>query len=113
MPTQLTYVMEFVSDMDQTVRFYRDVLGLVLKFQSPDWSEFVTGSTSFALHPASENNPPGKIELGFGVPDLQAFYTEMVGKGFQFTQPPKMEAGTLLAVFSGPNGMEYTVSQIG
>jgi hypothetical protein len=28
------------------VRFYRDMLGLPLKFESPGWSEFVTGETT-------------------------------------------------------------------
>ena len=38
---KLQYVIKFVADMDRTVKFYRDVLGLPLEFQSPDWSEFV------------------------------------------------------------------------
>lgn len=63
--TKLGYVIKFVSDMGKAVKFYRDVLGLQLKFESPDWSEFVTGETTLALHPASEKNPAGKIELGF------------------------------------------------
>ncbi len=61
--TQLGYVIKFVSDMGKTVKFYRDVLGLQLKFESPGWSEFVTGETTLALHPASEKNPAGKVEL--------------------------------------------------
>ena len=35
MTTKLSYVIEFVADMDRTVKFYRDVVGLPLKFQSP------------------------------------------------------------------------------
>jgi len=46
------------------VKFYRDVLGLKLKFESPGWSEFVTGETTLALHPASDKNPVGTVELG-------------------------------------------------
>ena len=36
-------VIKFVADMDKAVKFYRDVLGLKVKFESPGWSEFVTG----------------------------------------------------------------------
>jgi len=54
---KLNYVIEFVADMDRAVKFYRDALGLSLKFQSPGWSEFSTGETSLGLHPASEKNP--------------------------------------------------------
>jgi catechol 2,3-dioxygenase-like lactoylglutathione lyase family enzyme len=43
MSTKLSYAIKFVADMDRAVQFYRDTLGLSLKFQSPGWSEFVTG----------------------------------------------------------------------
>jgi lactoylglutathione lyase len=52
--TQLKYVIKFVADMEKAVKFYRDTLGLPLKSQSPGWSEFVTGETTLALHPASD-----------------------------------------------------------
>ena len=32
---KLNYVIEFVGDMRRAVSFYRDVLGLPLKFESP------------------------------------------------------------------------------
>jgi len=50
---KLNYVIKFVTDMGRAVRFYRDVLGFPIKFESPGWSEFVTGETTLALHPAS------------------------------------------------------------
>jgi catechol 2,3-dioxygenase-like lactoylglutathione lyase family enzyme len=68
MAPELTYVIEFVGDMTRTVAFYRDFVGLPLKFESPDSSEFSTGETSLALHLASDKNPAGKLEIGFGVP---------------------------------------------
>ena len=53
---KLNYVIKFVADMNRAVKFYRDVLGLALKFESPDWSEFITGETTLALHPVSEES---------------------------------------------------------
>ena len=85
---KLGYVIEFVSDMNRAVKFYRDVLGFQLKFESPGWSEFVTGETTLALHPASQKNAAGTIELGFTVPDVQEFHKETSAKGVQFTMPP-------------------------
>lgn len=38
--TKLRYVIKFVADMRKAMNFYRDVLGLQLKFESPGWSEF-------------------------------------------------------------------------
>ena len=48
MTPKLTHVIEFVADMTRAVAFYRDVLGLQLKFESPGWSEFSTGETTLA-----------------------------------------------------------------
>jgi hypothetical protein len=36
--------------------------------------------TTFAPHPASEKNPAGKVELGFTVADVEAFYGDMSAK---------------------------------
>ena len=87
--TQPRYVIKFVADMDKAVKFHRDVLGLKVKFESPGWSEFVTGETTLALHPASEKNPAGKVELGFTVADVDTFYRDMSAKGVLFSMPPK------------------------
>jgi catechol 2,3-dioxygenase-like lactoylglutathione lyase family enzyme len=110
MPAQLTYVIMFVENMEQAIRFHTQVLGLPLKFQSPDWSEFLTGETTLALHRASAKNPAGKVQLGFKVPDLAAFGAEMAAKGYPFTQPPRLEEGTSVAVFAGAEGIEYRAS---
>jgi len=107
---KLTYVIKFVSDMDRAVKFYRDTLGLPLKFQSPGWSEFSTGETILGLHPASEKNPPGSVELGFNTPDLEKFYEEMQARGVQFTMPPtKQDFGGMLAQFIDSEGGHCTV----
>ena len=107
----LTHVIEFVADMDGAVRFYRDVIGLPLKFQSPGWSEFATGQTTLALHPASEENPAGKVELGLGVPNLQQFYDDMSRKGVHFPMPPqRQDFGGVLAQFVDSEGAHVSVS---
>ena len=86
--TQLRFVIKFVAEMDKAVKFYRDVLGLKIKFESPGWSEFVTGETTLALHPASDKNSAGRVELGFTVPDVEAFHRDMTTKGVLFSMPP-------------------------
>src|SRR5581483_426401 len=108
--TQLRYVIKFVADMDKAVKFYRDVLGLKVKFESPGWSEFVTGETTLALHPASEKNPAGKVELGFTVVDVEAFYRDMSAKGVLFSMPPKkQDFGGVLAQFVDSEGAHCSV----
>jgi len=110
MSVKFTYAITFVADMERAVRFYRDTLGLPLKFESPGWSEFATGETTFALHPASEKNPAGSVELGFGVPDIQKFHQEMTAKGVKFSMPPtKQDFGGTLAQFIDSEGGRVSV----
>jgi predicted enzyme related to lactoylglutathione lyase len=109
---KLNYVIEFVANMDNAVKFYRDVLGLSLKFQSPAWSEFSTGQTSLSLHPASEKNPAGSIELGFQVANLGKFHQEMSAQGVQFSMPPtKQDYGGILAQFLDSEGHRCSVAE--
>jgi len=87
-------------------------VGLPLKFQSPGWSEFATGETSLALHPASAKNPAGGIELGFTVDDLPKFHKEMTAKGVQFSMPPtKQDFGGTLAQFVDSEGGRCSVAE--
>lgn len=109
---KLSYVIKFVGDMNRAVKFYRDVLGFPLKFESPDWSEFVTGETTLALHAASQKNPAGTVEVGFTVPNVQKFHTEMSAKGVQFTLPPtKQDYGGVLAEFADSEGGSCSVGE--
>ena len=108
---KLTYVITFVADMDRAVAFYRDTLGLPLTFSSPHWSEFATGETKLALHPASEKNPPGTMEMGFHVPDLAVFHERMAAKGVTFSMPPtKQDFGGMLAQLVDSEGSHISVS---
>jgi len=107
---QLNYAIKFVSDMDAAVRFYRDTLELPLLFQSPFWSEFDTGETKIALHPASDENPAGSVQLGLGVEDLDRFHADAVASGITFTSEPREVHGTRLARFRDVDGAEITVS---
>jgi lactoylglutathione lyase len=111
MAARLSHTIEFVSDMDRAVKFYRDIVGLPLKFHSPGWSEFSIGETVLALHPASDKNPAGKVELGFTVPDIQQFHTEMTSRGVQFPMPPrKQDFGGMLATFLDSEGAQISVN---
>lgn len=110
MAAKLSYVIEFVEDMDRAVKFYRDIVGLPLKFQSPGWSEFETGQTTLSLHPASEKNRAGKCEVGFSVENLQSFYEQLRAKGVGFSMPPtKQDFGGTLAQFVDSEGARVSL----
>ncbi len=110
MQATFSYAIAFVADMDKAVAFYRDTFGLKLKFATPFWSEFDTGSTTLALHPASERNPPGRVQLGFTTPDLPGVYAGREAAGLSFTQAPVDEHGTLLSRILDCEGAEISLS---
>ena len=110
MQARFSHSILFVADMDTAIAFYRDIMGLALKFQSPSWSEFETGSVTLALHPASERNPPGRVQLGFEAPDLPALYAQREANGLAFSAPPVDEHGTLLSRIVDCEGAEVSLS---
>jgi lactoylglutathione lyase len=107
---RLNYAIKFVADMESAVRFYRDALGLSLRFESPFWSEFDTGETTLALHPASDENPAGSVQLGLSVDDVDRFYDSARAEGLVFTSPPSDVHGTRIARFRDADGAEISVS---
>ncbi|HLI66599.1 MAG TPA: VOC family protein [Caulobacteraceae bacterium] len=110
MQAKFTHAILFVADMDKAIAFYRDVMGLPLKLQSPFWSEFDTGAVTLALHPASERNPAGRVQLGFATPDLQALYAARETNGLSFSAPPVDEHGTLLSRIVDCEGADVSLS---
>ena len=107
---KLSYAIKYVADMDKAVAFHRDTLGLQLKFASPFWSEFATGDTTLALHPASPEHPAGSSQLGFEADNLGEFYSRRDELGLSFTQPPTEMHGVNIARFRDIDGAETSVS---
>ena len=114
------YIIVYVSDMQRSTAFYRDVLGLPLKFTSPGWTEFNTGTTTVALHttgdhklPPHHGRPPaGQAHIGFIVDDIQAVYESLKAQDVMFSLPPqKQTSGVTLAVLHDPDGLGITLQQ--
>lgn len=108
--TTLSYAIKFVGNMDQAVKFHVERLGLKLRFDSPEWSEFDTGTTTLALHIASAENPAGTCQLGFRVADVDEFHADQRARGVAFTSPPTDLHGQRIARFRDTDGVEGSVS---
>jgi len=109
MEMKMNYVIKYVADMDKAMTFFRDTLGLLLKFQSPGWSEFATGETTLALHGATDEHPAGTVELGFDSDDIDAFYAERDARGVTFSEAPKDLHGMRVGKILDPDGAEMSV----
>ncbi|HVB61725.1 MAG TPA: VOC family protein [Ktedonobacteraceae bacterium] len=114
------YLVVYVSDMQRSVAFYRDILELSVKFTSPGWSEFDTGTITLALHmtgpaggnePSYQGRPPAGIaHLGFIVDDIQAVYESLKARDVHFSMPPqKQPTGRFVAVLHDPDGFGITL----
>jgi lactoylglutathione lyase len=113
MTTALTYAIKFVGNMDAAVQFHVAQLGLTLRFESPEWSEFETGQTTLALHKASAEHPAGTVELGFGVPDIERFFATQTSRGTQIVAPPTDLHGQRIMKLRDADGAEISVSGAG
>lgn len=107
-----------VDDLERTVKFYRDVLGLqeIQRHKSPRGSELV-----FLKAPGSEellelcsfpgSGPvrvqPDLTHLAFEVESLEAFGEHLVGFGLNYSDGPVTSStGTRFAFIDAPEGYE-------
>jgi lactoylglutathione lyase len=112
-----------VSDLDKTVAFYKDVLGLeeIHRSKSPRGSELV-----FFKAPDSEeeieickfdDSGPVKVgsditHLAFEVEDLEAFAKHSASKGYPLSDgPTKTGGGSVIAFVDAPEGYEIELIQ--
>jgi lactoylglutathione lyase len=117
---RLGYAIVFVSDMQRSLAFYRDVLQLPLRFESPHWSEFATGDATLALHAGAAGaapdadplqTPAGRCKPGFAVADLDAFHRRMLEQNVRCIQPPKDVFGARIAQYLDPDALAISVGE--
>lgn len=114
-----------VEDLDKTVEFYRDVLGLeeVKRSKSPRGSELV-----FFSVPGSEEqieickfDESGPVKVGydithlaFEVEDLEAFAKHAESRGYPLSDGPhETSGGSVIAFIDAPEGYEIELIQRG
>jgi predicted enzyme related to lactoylglutathione lyase len=105
--------------MKRTVAFYRDVIGLTLRFEALHWTEFAMEGVTLALNlsdlgsPAAnkQHSPAGRYRPGLSVPNLDEFHKKMVANGVNCPQPPKDVFGAQVAQYVDPDGLVISVGE--
>lgn len=119
-PMRVNYVIIFVSEMARSVAFYRDTIGLTLKFETSTWTEFATDGATLALHAhrsgaggTSEAGAAGtgRCRPGLSVPSLANFHARMLEQGVPCVQVPSAVFGSLVAQYSDPDGLIFSVAE--
>ena len=114
-----------VNDLERTVKFYRDVLGLeeVRRHKSPRGSELVFLKAPGSAEEIEITHFPGSgpvqvqpdlSHLAFDVDDLAAFGQHLAGHGLKYSDgPTTTSSGTTFAFIDAPEGYEIELIQRG
>ena len=123
--TKLLHTRYRVNDLERTVKFYRDVLGLeeIRRHKSPLGSELV-----FLEAPRSEEQieitcfpgsgpvqvQPDLTHLAFEVDSLEEFGKHLAKHGLKYSDgPTTTSTGTVFAFIDAPEGYEIELIQRG
>lgn len=123
--TQFLHVRMRVNDLEKTVRFYQEALGLVCsrRHTSPRGAQLVFmampgTNAEIELCKMPEGAPsvqvqPDLMHLAFEVDDLDAFAAELTRKGFALSDgPTRTGSGSVIAFIDAPEGYEVELIQM-
>ena len=123
--TKLLHTRYRVNDLERTVKFYREILGLeeIKRHKSPRGSELV-----FLKTPGSEEEieitffpgsgpvqvQPDLTHLAFEVDNLEEFGKHLAKHGLKYSDGPTASStGTVFAFIDAPEGYEIELIQKG
>jgi lactoylglutathione lyase len=97
---RLGYAILFVSDLERSIAFYRDAIGLPFRFANESYAEFATEGAKFSLFaraslpeligveaPAGEAPWP-QGEVAFFCADVDAEHDRLASAGVRILAPP-------------------------
>ena len=103
-----------VKDLDKSVDFYHEIIGLPIKNQRRTWVDLGTTGAIISLHPASltaehfGSSIENGITIGFIVGDVQSAVVELKEKGVQIYRDVVERDAGKNAIVLDPDG--YLVS---
>jgi len=97
-----------VSDLEQSIGFYRDRLGLPLAMQFEGFAFLEAGGVTLALSRGlaqATGQIAGATEVVFAVEHVRAAYDALRGQGVEFVNEPRVVSpGNYAANFRDPDG---------
>ena len=106
----------YVRNMNAEVRFYRDVLGLPLRYpkgledySSQIWVEFSIAEGTLALHGGAEVTPKDDHEIVFRVEDVSRARKMIIQAGIEMNPIRPLEDGAPIAEGRDPDGHRFAI----
>lgn len=110
--SRVSVVYVYVSDIERSIGFYRDILGIPLEGDE-HWVEATLGGTRFALHATHEGIgklSSGTIHVSLEVADADAAAERLREAGIEVQESMRDEWGTALEVVD-PDGYRIYLFQ--
>ncbi len=108
-------VVLLVTNMKRSINFYKNILGLPIKRQSRDWTEFFNNGTVLALHPAKKKDKlksGSTILIGFMVNDLDYSVKQLKKKKVKFFKQLKKEPFGKHTIILDPDGHLISIAEL-
>jgi catechol 2,3-dioxygenase-like lactoylglutathione lyase family enzyme len=107
---ELVEVVLYVRDMERSVRFFRDTLGLDLEHESAGWTTFRTGACTLALHAVDRRDVgSGEPDPTFLVEDAATERARLVAAGVEVTAIREPAPGIEVVDARDPDGNRFSL----
>lgn len=117
MELTMKYVILYVNNFEETIHFYRNILGLPVKMQQGTYVEFDTGATILSINTRDSVreeigldvpnvlSDAQTFEIGFVVDDVQATIETLRTQGVTVVKEPVVKPwGQTVAYVADPDG---------
>ncbi len=111
---QIGQIALHVSDIERSVEFYGEKLGMTRIFDAPNIAFFDNGGVRLMLS-AGEGEPPGdRSVIYYRVDDIDVSYTELASAGVEFQDIPHVihssgDYELRMAFFKDPDGNQLAI----
>jgi predicted enzyme related to lactoylglutathione lyase len=112
MVNRVAFTMYPVTDLQRSVAFYRDVLGLTQAgLNGERWVEFDIGGSTFGLGDFEQVGTPGSAQsLAIEVADMDAVRKQLAGSGVETSEPYETPV-CYISVLRDPDGNQVWLHQ--